>query len=86
MATCPLQGKPKAACRSAWPVGGIIDAHPLYGNPCISNRVSVLGGLFSGSVPGTWALWDRGGYLRSKSKFAIHRVVFSASLEARVLL
>lgn len=58
------------AVRSCMACGAIHYAHPLFYNMGIGKGSSILGGLMVIGVIGIWVLYYRGGWLRSKSRFA----------------
>ncbi|MCJ1309650.1 hypothetical protein MMC25_003310 [Agyrium rufum] len=57
--------------RSAFSVGSILFARPLFMNLGIGRGISLLAGLTVGCFFGVWALWYYGASLRAKSRFTV---------------
>lgn len=57
--------------RAAIAAGAIHFSYPLFGNLGVARGVSLLGGLTVAGVIGIWVLYVYGGWLRSKSRFAL---------------
>ena len=60
------------AWRAAFAAGAIIFARPLYVNLGVGKGISILGGLATGVVLGTFVLYYFRATMRARSKFAVN--------------